>query len=660
MADDYVGNKLTTGHVTAGGSATGTLEIAGDLDWFAISLTAGKDYIFTLESGATNGLPDPYLKLYSSDGTTLISESDDFDGLNSEIDVHVTASGTYYLEAGSGTYGSGIGPYVLTSSLPIVDDYAAGITTTGLITPGSSKTGTLEIVGDSDWFAISLVAGKQYTFNLDAGTTDGLPDPSLSLYRSDGSLITANDDTNELNSEISYSVVASGTYYLGASSGPNDTGKGSYTLTSSAAFADDYLATNKTTGAIVAGGSTTGQLEMAGDSDWFAISLTAGQQYSFTLNTGTTNGLEDPLLSLYGSSGTLITSNDDADLRNSQISYTPTTTGTFYLGASSGSVGTGKGSYTLASSYPSVNGITVVTGSVGNDTMNATAGDGAFDGGSGSDTIVFNSNRSQYTIVKTPAGYKVFDNSGTDGVDSLAGIEKLQFADQTIDTTVLTAASYETVVQQLYIAYFGRPADTGGLLNQENTLLAAGAPTDIAGVTEAYKTNSAVRGLIDLFGTSAESGRLYAGSTTTDFVTAIYTHVLNRPPLSAGLSFWTNALDTNVLTRGNAALSIMSGALANTTTQGLLDASAVINKAAVATNFTFNIDTASEISGYVGQAAAAKARDMLQVVTDASEPIALQSTVTSTLVSLVTPAAIPMAMEGMQDAVTLVGIAHSV
>ena len=46
---------------------------------------------------------------------------------------------------------------------------------------------------------------------------------------------------------------------------------------------------------------------------------------------------------------------------------------------------------------------------------------------------------------------------------------------------VPVAADYQNAVQELYVAYFGRPADATGLVNFENALLAANAPTDIQG-----------------------------------------------------------------------------------------------------------------------------------------------------------------------------------
>lgn len=233
----------------------------------------------------------------------------------------------------------------------------------------------------------------------------------------------------------------------------------------------------------------------------------------------------------------------------------------------------------------------------------------------------------------------------------------------TYDPPPSVGVSYDTVVQQLYVAYFGRPADPVGLTNFENTLFAANAPTDIAGLTSAYSTSSTIKYYVDSFGLSAESARLYSG-TTRDFVTAIYQNVLNRDPNpapGAGLEWWSNAIDSGALTRGNAALAIMNGALQNTTTQGLIDAAAVTKKITVALNFTANCDTPAEISAYSGQAAAATVRSMLHTVNDATDTSAYQTTVTSTLASLVA-AKTPAAMHAQdahplgEAAVTLVGV----
>jgi len=91
-------------------------------------------------------------------------------------------------------------------------------------------------------------------------------------------------------------------------------------------------------GSVVVGGSSTGNLEVTGDRDWFQIQLVAGTSYLITLfgQQGGGGTLEDPYLRVHNSAGTLLTENDDIVLgtnRDSQLTFTATATGTFYLEA---------------------------------------------------------------------------------------------------------------------------------------------------------------------------------------------------------------------------------------------------------------------------------------------------------------------------------------
>ena len=97
---------------------------------------------------------------------------------------------------------------------------------------------------------------------------------------------------------------------------------------------DDYGDSPATSGQLSTDGSTTGVLERMGDLDWFAINLQAGNRYQFDLSGGS---LADPFLYLHDGASELITYNDDAnfDTVNSQIRFTASTSGTYYLGVGS-------------------------------------------------------------------------------------------------------------------------------------------------------------------------------------------------------------------------------------------------------------------------------------------------------------------------------------
>lgn len=184
----------------------------------------------------------------------------------------------------------------------------------------------------------------------------------------------------------------------------------------------------------------------------------------------------------------------------------------------------------------------------------------------------------------------------------------------------MSTADYSNVVQSLYVAYFGRPADYFGLQNFSAALSAANAPTTVTGLENAYFTNPAVKALVDSFGSSAESTALYTGGSL-EFVSSIYQNLFGRAPELAGLLFWSNAIDSGGVSKGDAALAIMSGAVANTSGP---DAATIANKVAVATEFTSALDTSAEIIGYSGALAASQARSLLSTVTSSSVPDAFQ------------------------------------
>jgi hypothetical protein len=194
-----------------------------------------------------------------------------------------------------------------------------------------------------------------------------------------------------------------------------------------------------------------------------------------------------------------------------------------------------------------------------------------------------------------------------------------------------TASDYAMVVQELYVAYFGRPADPNGLLNFENALLQLKAPTNLQGMIAAYSSNSGVRSLVDSFGLSKESQTLYGTGSNTQFVQAIFYNVLGRQPATSGLTFWVGAVSSNQVSRGSAALQIMAGALANQSSQGLLDAQLIQNRLQVASYFTSEVSLLGVTSRYSGATAAASARALLSAV-QASTPLASMEALTNTTI----------------------------
>ena len=114
------------------------------------------------------------------------------------------------------------------------DDYAADTQTTGTVAVGGSATGTIETAYDEDWFAVELVAGRTYQFDLQGSPGGGgtLPDTYLrAIYDSDGRYQsrTYNDNFGgSRDSRVTFTPDADGRYYVRVSGDRDEIG--SYTL----------------------------------------------------------------------------------------------------------------------------------------------------------------------------------------------------------------------------------------------------------------------------------------------------------------------------------------------------------------------------------------------------------------------------------------------
>lgn len=94
----------------------------------------------------------------------------------------------------------------------------------------------------------------------------------------------------------------------------------------------DALASTGTIYGLQVGQTAQGRLATVSDHDWYRVSLTAGQTYTFALVGTGGNDLADALLQLRNASGAQIAIDDDGGPgSNSTITFTATTSGTYYL-----------------------------------------------------------------------------------------------------------------------------------------------------------------------------------------------------------------------------------------------------------------------------------------------------------------------------------------
>lgn len=126
-----------------------------------------------------------------------------------------------------------------------------------------------------------------------------------------------------------------------------------------------------------------------------------------------------------------------------------------------------------------------------------------------------------------------------------------------------SSTSYD-LAQDLYVAYYGRPADP------EGRAYWAGQ-ADLAGGFNA---------VVNAFGASAEFTRRYAGLTNEAMVTKIYQQTLNRDPDAAGLAWYVGELQAGRQTFATVALAVLSGAF------NPPDSTVIANKGEVADYYT--------------------------------------------------------------------------
>lgn len=236
-----------------------------------------------------------------------------------------------------------------------------------------------------------------------------------------------------------------------------------------------------------------------------------------------------------------------------------------------------------------------IVGNSSNNIIRGNGGNDSIDGGSGIDTAIYSGIRSNYTLTKRVSSYTVTDKTGSDGTDTLTNIERLVFSD--FKEALGITALIESEVQKLYIAYFNRPGDPGGLGYWEG-LFANGASMTM---------------LQNSFSSSAEYQAIYIGQQNTVLITKLYQNLFGRvvDVNDVGVQWWAGEMAA-----GRHTITTIAGALSSGTTPGSADNIAIINKIEAATAFTNALNTNAETENYVGTAAFAIASNWLAPIRD--------------------------------------------
>ena len=197
----------------------------------------------------------------------------------------------------------------------------------------------------------------------------------------------------------------------------------------------------------------------------------------------------------------------------------------------------------------------LLDGGVGNDKIRGNGGNDLIIGGAGKDISAYSAVLSNYTVTKTPAGYTVTDKTGTDGIDTLSGIEALSFSDKSINLQIQAQAAAAptadvTRLIELYVAFFNRTPDADGLsywIGQKTGGLSVNQ------IAESFY--SAGVQFSSLTGFSSTMGN-------AAFVNVVYKNVLGRPDGAdaQGLAYWSGKLADQSETRGTLVSTILDSA----------------------------------------------------------------------------------------------------
>ena len=260
VVDDHGQDIDTAGTAAVGVPTNGTIDYAGDRDWFAVTLTAGTAYRVDLETWgagvwlAEGGDPrefqlpayelltPPRLHgIYDSEGNRIVDPSVYEFGVTSlfydQTVFTPETDATYYVSAGGHNedWSRTVGGYRL-SVTEIVDDHSADTSTTGTVAVGGTATGTVEHGEDRDWFAVSLSADTTYRFRAigawdsDAETESLWYEKIFGLYDDTGESVDGlmGFESSWLGAREYFTPAEAGTYYV--SVGTRFGHYGTYTL----------------------------------------------------------------------------------------------------------------------------------------------------------------------------------------------------------------------------------------------------------------------------------------------------------------------------------------------------------------------------------------------------------------------------------------------
>lgn len=300
---------------SAGASATGSFEFSGDVDVFAVPVTAGR--IYRVEEASST---DVWFKVANAT-TTLVAWQDSPESYTFLATVSETV---YVFVAQYSGYGSG---YTVKATDLGVDDHGGEMATATTLAMGSTASGVFQYPSDREAFAVAVQAGRIYRLEETSGT-----DVWFRVTAAGGDLLAWQDSPE---SYVFESATAQTVYVLLEQySGFG----GSFTVKATDLGVDDHGDTTADASLVAMGSTTAGNAQYPGDWDWLKAPVVAGNIYRFA-----ETGSSDVWVRLVNAAGADVAYQDSPE----SVTWKAATSGTAAFGVRPYSASTASAAWTV-------------------------------------------------------------------------------------------------------------------------------------------------------------------------------------------------------------------------------------------------------------------------------------------------------------------------
>ncbi|OWY23760.1 hypothetical protein B6N25_03675, partial [Sphingobacteriales bacterium TSM_CSS] len=321
-------------------------------DYMSFTATAGQVFNFSFCAGGGNATWDTQITINNASLVNVgaLGYNDDFCGNSSQLTWTAPSAGTYYVYVNEYNcqdfnYTCSILAYNTTTNVSSGPcNITAGVSTyQGYITP----TNTWQQVGcvwGGDYYAFTAVAGQVFNFSfcsLNGGFAGWNTEITINnQFFNNVGAAGFNDDSCGQSSQLTWTAPSAGTYYIYVTQfGCNinatcATLAYQTTLNSSSGPCNISGNVNATNAGTIVPSTNWQAIPCIIGGQYFAFNATAGTQYTFSFCVGGGSATWDTEISINNSVYTVpspLAYNDDYCGLQSQLSWTPSTSGTYYV-----------------------------------------------------------------------------------------------------------------------------------------------------------------------------------------------------------------------------------------------------------------------------------------------------------------------------------------